>query len=64
MNSIETIRGANDGKGKPVKTFPEQYEINLRKVISKNVVLDQYKGYIIQDLDKLILDVMEFHDKK
>lgn len=69
MNSTEfAIGGKNDGKGKPIKTFPEQYEINVRKVVSNNIEKeireDGEEAYVVKDLDVLILDIMEFYETK
>ncbi len=57
----EFTQGLNNGKrGKEIKTFPEKYEINLRKIISTHLQLRNLIGEI--DVDKLIFDIMEFHE--
>ena len=67
MNSVETITGANDGKMKPIKTFPEKYEISVRKMVGDNLSKDPFtpggdEVWIVKDLDLLILDIMEFYE--
>ena len=58
MNSTETIIGGdNDGKMKPIKTFPEAYEIKVRKMVSKYVEPGE-------EMDNLVIAIMEFYEKK
>jgi hypothetical protein len=57
MNSVETTTGANDGKMKPIKTFPEAYEIKVRTIISKYVESGE-------QVDNLVLELLEFYEEK
>lgn len=63
-----TIGGENDGKGKPIKTFNEQYEIRLRIAISscldREIRQDGEMAYVVKDLGELILTILEFYEKK
>lgn len=57
MAVYETTTGANDGKGKPIKTFPEAYEIKVRKLVSQYVESGE-------ETDNLVFAIMEFYEEK
>ena len=54
------------GTREPIKTFPEAYEIKVRKMVSKNIDsekrTDGEMAYVIKDIDKLIIDIIEFYE--
>lgn len=63
----ETTIGANDGKGKAIKTFPEAYEINVRQMVRKNLDketrINGEEVFVVKDLDQLILDIMIYYEE-
>ena len=52
------------GTREPIKTFPEVYEIKVRKMVGKNIEsetrTDGEVANVVKDIDKLIIDIMEF----
>lgn len=62
----ETTTGSMDKK--PIKTFNEKYEIEVRQMIqkclSKETRTDGEEVYVVDDLDKLIVDIMEYYELK
>ena len=66
MINETTIGG--EFKGKPIKTFPEVYEIKIRqmvqKCLSKETRTDGEEVFVVGDLDTLILDIMNFYEEK
>ncbi len=67
MITETAIGGKNDGKrGKEIKSFPERYEISFRKMIGENLSrekrVDGTEVYVVEDLDKLIFNIMEFYE--
>lgn len=66
MRTEFAIGGKNDGEMKPIKTFPEQYEINVRQMVSKNLLKEQRADgeevFVVDDLDQLILDIMVYYE--
>lgn len=66
INETTTGDGANNGRGKPIKTFPEGYEINVRQMVGKNLDketrIDGEEVFVVKDLDQLILDIMIYYE--
>lgn len=62
----ETITGSMDKR--PIKTFNERYEIGVRKIIGKNLEketrTDGEEVFVVDDLDILVLDIMNFYEEK
>lgn len=62
------IQEPNNGKkGKPIKTFPEAYEINVRQMVGKNLEketrTDGEEVFVVKNLDQLILDIMVYYEE-
>jgi hypothetical protein len=64
----KTAKGQNDGRGKPIKTFPEAYEVKVWKMVMDNLDnetrTDGEEVFVVKDLNQLILDIMEFHENR
>ena len=54
------------GTREPIKTFPEVYEIKVRKMVCKNIEsetrTDGEVANVVKDIDKLIIDIIEFYE--
>lgn len=64
----EVTTGGKYNYSKPIKTYPEEYEIKVRRMVSthldKETRVDGEVAYVVKDLDELILNIMELHEVK
>lgn len=63
----KTITGANNGKGQPIRTFNENLETDVWRLvmgfIDQEKRVDGNEAYVIRDMSELVMGILDFYEQ-